>query len=170
MPKPIVPERTEDGTPLTQPAEKPPRTHHSKYEYEHGEFRKCHLCGSKQDHMLYQSEEIWFANLQDRAKHILECHRNNPIECERAAIILGYEALWNQYSEKKDVEITPSILTRNPFKKQQQPYEQQYAQQKEPPKFKQPLLTKKKIGMFVLVCIILYGIYVMYLLSQGYTF
>jgi hypothetical protein len=168
----IVPERDDDGTPLTQPMEKPPRTHHSHFESEHGTYRKCHLCGgSKEDHMLYRQEDVWFISLQDRAKHILERHQDNRIECERASIILGFEALWNQYSEKKEGEIQPRIIRGiNPFRKEQQPYEQQYAHQKDPPKFKQPLITKRKIGMVVLIIIILYGLYVMYLLSQGYTF
>jgi hypothetical protein len=169
----IVPERDEDGTPLTQPMEKPPRTHHSHFESEHGTYRKCHLCGgAKEDHMLYRQEDVWFISLQDRAKHILERHQDNRIECERASIILGFEALWNQYSEKKEGEIQPKIIRGlNPFKKEeQQPYEQQYAHQKDPPKMKRPLITKKKIGMVVLIIIILYGLYVMYLLSQGYSF
>jgi len=171
MPKRIVPERDDEGTPLTQPIDTP-RGQHIKFEYERGEARRCHLCGNKQDHMLYKAEEIWFNDLHDRAKHILERHQENKIECDRASIILGFESLWNQYSEKKEVETTPKILRNiNPFKKEeQQPYEQQYAHQKDPPKFKQPLITKRKIGMVVLIIIILYGLYVMFLLAQGYSF
>lgn len=172
MPKPIVPERDENGTPLTQPAEKPPRTHHSHYEFEHGEFRKCHLCGgSSQDHMLFRQEDVWFASLQDRAKHILERHPDNKIECDRAAIILGFEALWNQCSEKRDVLTTPKIMRGSLFgRKEQQPYEQQYTRHENPPPMRQPLITKKKIGMFILAIIVIYGLYIIFLLSQGYSF
>lgn len=168
----IVPERDEEGTPLTQPVDKPPRDHHSFFEYERGSMRRCHLCGNRDDHMLYRSESVWFATLQDRAKHILERHQDNRIECERAAIILGFEALWNQYSEKKEIETSPKIIRGiNPFqKKEQQPYEQQYTRHENPSPMRQPLITKKKIGMFILAIIVIYGLYIIYLLSQGYSF
>jgi hypothetical protein len=171
MPPKLVPERDGDGTPLTQPMERPPRTDHSHYEYEHGSARRCHLCGSQQDHMLYKTEEIWFLTLQDRAKHILERHQDNRIECERASIILGFEALWNQYSEKKDVLTTPKVLKNSLFsKKEQQPYEQQYTRHENPSSQRQPLITKKRIGMIFLIFLACYAMYVIYLLSQGYSF
>ncbi len=167
-----IPEKDENGTPLTQPIQQP-RGHHAKYEYEHGEYRRCHLCGTQPDHMLYNTEEVWFANLQDRAKHILECHQDNRIECERASLILGFESLWNQYSEKKEGPVPIPVLRGPSLKRKnepEQPYQQQYAHQTEPKKFKQPILTKKRIGMVLLVILILYAIYVMYLLSLGYSF
>lgn len=170
MPKRIVPEKDEDGTPLTQPIDTP-KGHHVKFEYSHDEARRCHLCDSQTSHMLYSAEQVWFCDLHDRAKHILERHQDNRIECERAAIILGFEALWNQYAEKKEVLTTPKIIRGGLFgKKEQQPYEQQYTRHENPPPMRQPLITKKKIGMFILAIIVIYGLYIIYLLSQGYSF
>lgn len=171
MPKRIVPERDDDGTPLTQPIDTP-KGHHVKFEYEHSEARRCHLCGHRSDHMLFKAEEIWFNDLHDRAKHILERHQDNKIECDRASIILGFEALWNQYSEKKEVLTTPKIIRGiNPFQqREQQPYEQQYTRHENPKPMRQPFNIKKALGMAFLVGLVLYGIYVIILLSQGYTF
>jgi hypothetical protein len=169
MPKPIIPLTDESGAPYTQPTDKPPRTNHSQYSYEAGELRKCHLCGSQQSHMTYDVEEIWFANLQDRARHILEWHRDNRMECERAKEILKINELWDTQAEKREAEFKIPI----PFKGQKQgtahtppPYDKSYS----PASAKAPLITKKRIGYLVLICIICYVLYVLYLMSQGYSF
>ncbi len=163
----------------TQPV-RPPTHHHAQYIYEWGEMRRCHLCQPYADQIMHHDVDnpVWFASLEDRARHILEVHTDvsNPIiknERSRAKEILGIKDLWDRHSIGQSVEFAKPI-----------PYEGE-EQEKKPllqgllggQKKRKPMGYKKpnwfmehKIISIILVLGVIYGVYVLYLMSQGYEF
>jgi hypothetical protein len=171
----------------TQPVPAP--THpHSRYEYEFGEMRRCHLCCEKETTMSYMEESPqWFASLEHRARHILEVHtdESDPIikrERSRAKEILGIKELWDRHSMGQVVEMGKPLMDE---------YVSSPTSNR-PTEPKKSILgglmggTKKenvqkvsgggnwfmqhKLISVILFIAILYGLYVMYLMSQGYEF
>jgi hypothetical protein len=166
---------------LTQPVE-PPRDAHALYEYERGELRRCHLCGENPgQHLNFSADEVWFATLEDRARHILECHTDeaDPIvkrERQRSKEILGIAEIWNSHSYGKQVNFKKG--TREEYMAPVSPMQQQSQsplaslfKKKEPKMMGQSQgnwFSRNKLITAVLVVVALYGLYYLYLLSQGY--
>ena len=152
----------------TEPVETPQHPH-AKYKYEYGDMRRCHLCGSPESHMDSSNDAVWFATLEDRARHVLECHREYAVEVQRAKEILAIADLWDssatkveQGEKKNTIFKIPSLGSQSkasiPTKSMNDKEETQswFAQHR--------LLT------LILVGVIIYAVYCMYKLSQGYTF
>jgi hypothetical protein len=179
----------------TRPVQ-PPEHFHARYEYAYGPLRRCHLCSPTEEHMTYLDGEhpIWFATLEDRARHILEVHTlnsggddaaNEIIKRERgrAREILGISDIWNRHAPMKLEQIRQE---RPPQQMQEYVYEEPIREEK--PSVLSSLFGKKKqrngrsqpkqpnwfsrhkIITVVLIIILLYGIYCYYLLTQGYEF
>jgi hypothetical protein len=168
--------RAGDGTPLTKPV--PPPTHpHAKYEYQYGEMRRCHLCGTMEDHLNHTAEPVWFATLEDKARHIIEYHNDKPIEVQRAKEILGISELWDEKDAVK-VAKSKSLLGIPMGRRQeegpelppsvQQPFvKEESAKKATKPKSwfrRHPLLT------ILLLFIIVYLLMVIWRYMQGYHF
>lgn len=159
---------------LTQSVEKP-RAPHALYEYERGELRRCHLCSDPGEAMSFTSDEVWFSTLEDRCRHILECHtdESNPIikrERQRSKEILGIAEIWNTHSYGKAVNFIKGVKTEDPMYEQQSPVKSLFSKKQTP-------MMKTKSGNWfmnhklitaVVVIVLLYGLYYLYLLSQGY--
>jgi hypothetical protein len=166
---------------LTPPVNNP-RDPHALYEYERGELRRCHLCGDVGSHLSFTSEETWFATLEDRARHILECHTDeaDPIvkrERQRSKEILGIAEIWNSHSYGKQVNFKKGLKEEYTA-----PVQMMQQQSSNPvkslfsPKQPKPMgapskgswFSRNKLITAVLVIAALYGLYYLYLLSQGY--
>lgn len=166
---------------LTQPVE-PPNHPHALYEYERGELRRCHLCGTQSEHLSFQGDECWFATLEDRARHILECHTDeaDPIvkrERQRSKEILGIAEIWNSHSYGKQVNFKKGLKEEYtapiapPMQQQANPITSIFG--KKQPKTIKPegqgnWFSRNKLVTAVIVIAALYGLYYLYLLSQGY--
>jgi hypothetical protein len=166
---------------LTQPVEVP-NNPHALYEYERGELRRCHLCGNSQEHISFQGDEVWFATLEDRARHILECHTDeaDPIvkrERQRSKEILGIAEIWNSHSYGKQVNFKKASKEEytapvEPMMQQQKSPLQSLFGKKQPKSLQTAgqgsWFARNKLITAVLVIAALYGMYYLYLLSQGY--
>jgi hypothetical protein len=168
---------------LTPPVE-PPQSPHALYEYERGELRRCHLCGAGgvNQHLNFSADEVWFATLEDRARHILECHTDeaDPIvkrERQRSKEILGIAEIWNSHSHGKQVNFKKGL--REEYTAPVQPMMQQPSNPisslfgKKQPKAPQQAgqgnwFSRNKLFTAVIVIVALYGLYYLYLISQGY--
>ena len=178
--RPVYPES------YTQPVE-PPRDHHARYEYERGELRRCHLCGTHESHMNFDNgdEPVWFASLEDRARHILEIHTDaaDPIikmERQRAKEILGIKDVWDRHSEGKPImlgkpqmdEFVSSPTSNYPTQPKKSLLGGLLGGGEKKPKVQGGgnWFSQHKLMAAILVIAILYGLYMMYLISQGYSF
>jgi hypothetical protein len=175
----------------TQPVE-PPRDNHSRYEYSRGEMRRCHLCGAHESHMNFDNgdEPVWFASLEDRARHILEIHTDasNPIikmERQRAKEILGIKDVWDRHAEGKLVMVgkpqmedmhVSSPTSNTPIEPKKSilsgligSAKKQDTQKGDSGNSGSWFMQHKLISV-IIVLAVLYGLYVIYLMSQGYEF
>jgi len=167
---------------LTQPVE-PPQHPHALYEYERGELRRCHLCGNDPgQHLNFSADEVWFATLEDRARHIIECHTDeaDPIvkrERQRSKEILGIAEIWNSHSYGKQVNFKKGLKEEytapvEPMMQQQKSPLQSLFGQKQSKVAGAPSqgnwFSRNKLFTAVIVIAALYGLYYLYLLSQGY--
>ncbi len=172
----------------TQPVPAP--THpHARYEYAFGEMRRCHLCCEKETTMSYMEESpVWFASLEDRARHILECHtdESDPIikrERSRAKEILGIKELWDRHSfgqvaelgKPKMDEFVSSPTSNYPTQPKKSLLSGIIGDTKKDnvQRIKSgggSWISQHKLMAAILAIAILYGLYVMYLMSQGYSF
>ncbi len=163
-----VPDYCIEGQPdvkATQPVEAP--THpHAKYEYQYGEMRRCHLCGTEEEHLGNDAPQVWFKTLEDKARHILECHRDSPIEVQRAKEILGISELWlekgaiqNAKNRQAQPQLPPST---------QQPFVEQVTAGKQIKK--KSWFRQHPVYTFLLILIIAYCLMVIYRYMQGYHF
>ena len=149
---------------LTQPA-KTPKHPHAKYEYEFGEMRRCHLCDVTDNHLTHEAEQVWFATLEDRARHILECHQEYRVEVQRAKEILGIADLWDSKAESRPATFKVPIVS-DLIK----PSETKEAKVDKPDSQQPSWFAKHKILTLLLLGFIIYLFFVLYRLSQGYTF
>jgi hypothetical protein len=162
----------------TQPVA-PPTHAHARYTYAYGEMRRCHLCGAQESHMNYENgdEPTWFASLEDRARHILEVHTDaeNPIvkmERRRAKEILGIKDVWDRHSPAKTALMGTPIMEEPEYQPEQPKKSLLSNIMKSKPTVNRSSnwFMEHKLITGVLIIVILYGLYVMYLLSQGYEF
>ena len=162
------------STLITPPVEKPKHPH-ADLDYSYNDMRRCHLCGQRSEHMSHEAPGIWFASLEDRAKHIIECHKNYQWEVIRAMEILGMEIP----EQSEDAPPIPAQISQQ--QDQQVPvgtYEQYFGQRPTEttdglPQPKPKTKTKwnlKRILVIVVVVAVGYLIYVGYLTTLGYTF
>ena len=158
------------SVPLTEAVEAPGHPH-AEYEYEHGEMRRCHLCGEVDDHLGHRAEQVWFSSLRARAHHILECHRDKPIEVQRAREILDIADLWDSKAEAKPVTFKLPIVgeVKNPLRNVAG---QETVQQVAPSKpVQKGFFRTHPIWALILLGLIGYGLYCIYLIMfHGYTF
>lgn len=166
-------EAADEAVPLTPqvPEDEAPTHPHAQYEYEYGELRRCHLCGPAEEHLGHTAEQVWFTSLQDRARHILECHREHPIEIQRAKEILSIEDLWDSMTEPQPATFKIPIVGatfKNPLKNvQPQPSPRKTETKAEQKGFfrSHPILT------LILLGIVGYGLYLIIMIRfYGYTF
>lgn len=139
---------------------------HAKYEYQYGEMRRCHLCGTAEEHLGNDAPQVWFKTLEDKARHILECHRDSPIEVQRAKEILGISDLWQEKSASKIIkngqtppQLPPSV---------QPPFVEQITTGKQIKK--KSWFRRHPIYTILLMLIIAYCLMVIYRYLQGYHF
>ena len=166
---------------LTQPVD-PPQSPHALYEYERGELRRCHLCGnSTESHLSFTADEVWFATLEDRARHILECHTDeaDPIvkrERQRSKEILGIAEIWNSHSYGKQVNFKKGLKEEytapvEPMMQQKSPLQSLFGKKQSKvagAPSQGNWFSRNKLITAVIVIAALYGLYYLYLLSQGY--
>jgi hypothetical protein len=149
----------------TQPVSAP--THpHAKYEYLYGEMRRCHLCGTEEEHLSNDAPQIWFKTLEDKARHIMECHREYPIEVQRAKEILGISELWLEkgaIQEAKERRTEPQLppSTQQPFVEQET---------KKTKAKQRSWFRRHPIYTILLMLVIAYCLMVIYRYLQGYHF
>ena len=161
----------------TQPVQTP-QHHHARYEYAYGPLRKCHLCAAYEDSMKYKGDQVWFATLEDRARHILDVHtdESDPIikrERQRAKEILGIADIWDRHAPTSRGEIVKEIPPMDDYEQEKKPLLQSImgGKKKRPNSLrKSNWFMEHKLISVILAAAILYGIYVMYLMSQGYEF
>ena len=154
--------------PLTQSVEAPSHEH-AKFEYEYGEMRRCHLCGPVEAHIGHDAEQVWFADLESRARHILEIHRDCPVDVQRAKEILAIADLWDSKSPAQPATFkVPIIGVEVPIPQLKGKEKPQASDGEEEPKSwlrRHPLVTLIGLG------VVMYGLYTLYLMVfQGYTF
>lgn len=154
----------ESKVPLTQPVETPKHPH-AEFEYEFGEMRRCHLCDVTDNHLKHEAEQVWFATLEDRARHILECHQEIRIEVQRAKEVLGIAELWDSKAESKPATFKIPIIGDLV-----KPSEAKEAKVKKPDSQQSSWFARNKILTLLLLGGIIYLLIVLYRLSQGYTF
>lgn len=153
--------------PLTQPVEAPSHEH-AQFEYEYGEMRRCHLCGPMEEHLGHNAEQVWFADLESRARHIMEVHRDCPVDFQRAKEVLGIAELWDSKSPARPATFrvpiigaeVPILQTKGKAKSQAVGEEEQRSWFR-----RHPILT------LILLGVAIYGLYSLYLVMfQGYSF
>lgn len=154
----------ESKVPLTKPVN-PPKHPHAKFEYEYGEMRRCHLCDVTDNHLKHEAEEIWFATLEDRARHILESHQEYRVEVQRAKEVLGIADLWDSKAESKPATFKMPIIGDLV-----KPSETKEAKVEKPDSQQPSWFARHKILTLLLLGFIIYLFIVLYRLSQGYTF
>ena len=153
----------------TQPVATPEHPH-VQYEYEYGNMRRCHLCGAMEDHLNNTAEGVWFASLEDKCRHVMECHRQFPIEVSRAEEVLGIARIWDQENYKNDAKARGlhDVDARQGMPMRRSKQEQENRQQsigKTSWFRRHPKLT---IVLLIIGAYIAYSLYLV--IYQGYTF
>jgi len=155
--------KTTAEVPMTEPVQTPEHPH-IKYDYEFGEKRRCHLCGTPEEHMTNDADDVWFATLEDRARHIKECHRDIPVEVQRAKEILGVADLWNSKSPVKEAKFKIPVIDKLV------PSVKEKEKQVEDEEIEGNWFKRHKVLGGLLVAAIIYVMYCILMLSKGYTF